>query len=411
MRLSFLPSHQKKTITIKGSKSETNRLLILQALGHPISLSNLSSSQDTYLLKKALTHTQGTIDIGMAGTAMRFLTAYYAVSPQANIMLTGSQRMKQRPIAPLVSALQKLGAEIKYLEKDGFPPLSIKGKRLKGGSVSISSSVSSQYISALLMIGGSMDIGLQLTLEGEVVSAPYIDMTLSLLQRLGVVTEKKKAMIKIASRVHTEYKTTNCFVESDWSSASYYYSIMALMPGDMEIYLSSYLEDSLQGDQKITEIYRTFFGVDTKYIAPNMIKLTKRKNFSLPKSVTYDFSETPDLAQGVAVTCLGLKIPLTQKGLQTLRIKETDRIQALYKMLYRCGAEVSCGEDWLQIDRFSSGKQNLPEIETYDDHRMAMAFAPLAIKFSICIKNPNVVQKSYPEFWDDLKKVGFIMQN
>ena len=408
-KLIFSPPKVAPHIAIKGSKSETNRLLILQALGSSIEFSNASSSQDTALLRQALTTQRGTVDIEMAGTAMRFLTAYYAVTPNTNVVLTGAKRMKHRPISPLVDALRQLGADIQYLEQDGFPPLRIRGKKLEKRNAHIQASISSQYISALLMVGAFLKNGLQLIMEGAPTSAPYIDMTLSLLKRVGIIAQRKNNAIEIPPFYELVSNYQNKLeIESDWTSASYYYSLLALSPVVQDIYLTTYFENSLQGDSNVVEIYKRFFGVNTDYLSQNhSLHLSKQPNFTFPHSVEWDFSNTPDLAQTVAATCLGLKIKMRQTGLKTLRIKETDRIEALYEVLQRCGARVSCGEDFLQINDFSNEVQHPLEIETYGDHRMAMAFAPLAAtKKRIAIKNPDVVEKSYPEFWSDFKKTG-----
>ena len=403
INLSFQPPKTTPQIDIKGSKSETNRLLILKALGCDLRLSNESSSEDTRLLKVALQKRKGTVDIGMAGTAMRFLTVYYAVTPDVEVVLTGSERMKQRPIAPLVEALRSLGAQIDYEGETGYPPLRIRGAKMEGGKSQILATESSQYITALLLAGGFLKRGLQLQTEGKRTSSPYISMTAALLQSLGFsVSDTGDALEVEPFRSGVQMHRA---VESDWSSASYYYALVALAPPDKPLFLTTFSKENLQGDARVAEIYRRFFGVQTVFKAGG-IELKKSKAYRPVSLFEWDFSDTPDLAQTVAVTCLGLRIPARLRGLQTLKIKETDRILALYEMLGRCGAEVAHSDRELSLKSFRVDPEKRCVIETYNDHRMAMAFACLAPKLPIRIKTPEVVEKSYPEFWRDFEKAG-----
>src|SRR5690554_4407272 len=290
-------------ITISGSKSESNRLLLLQALYPNISIENLSDADDTILMKKALSSTESIIDIHHAGTAMRFLTTYFSIQENREITLTGSNRMKERPIGVLVNALRELGADISYLENDGFPPLKIKGKKLAKSSVSIPANVSSQYISALMLIAPKLKNGLEITLEGTITSKPYIEMTLALLNQIGIEGSFVKNIIKIHPKFQAD--KIEFIVESDWSSASYFYSIVALSEIGTEITLSSFTENSLQADKAVVEIYRSF-GVKTTFSKTSII-LTKTEDCKLP-TISYQLQESPDIAQTIAVTCFGLGV-------------------------------------------------------------------------------------------------------
>src|SRR5690606_22404105 len=324
-------------ITISGSKSETNRLLVLQALYPDLLLENISNSDDSKVMTKALSAQQShNIDIHHAGTAMRFLSAYYAMQENTEVILTGSSRMKERPIQILVDALQQLGANISYLEKDGFPPLKIVGKNLSKNQVIINANVSSQYISALMLIGAALPNGLKINLKGNITSAPYIRMTLQMLNTLGINADFNENRIKILP-AH-QLKNTHFTVESDWSSASYFYSIIALAPIGSRISLSYFKPDSLQGDAILAEIYKDF-GVQTTFQNAEII-LEKTVNCQL-STINYQLNNTPDIAQTLIVTCLGLGITCTLTGLHTLKIKETDRLQALKNELEKFGAEVA----------------------------------------------------------------------
>lgn len=395
-------------IAVTGSKSETNRLLLLKALFPNITLANTSNSDDSEVMQKALlsntqhpTPNTQIIDIHHAGTAMRFLTAYFAVNEGRDVTLTGSPRMKERPIKILVEALRQLGSKIEYVENEGFPPIKIIGQKLTQNKVSLPANVSSQYISALLLIAAKLENGLELTLEGEITSIPYIKMTLALLTDLGIQTSFEVNIIKVHSKTAVESK--EMVVESDWSSASYFFSLVALAKEGSEISLTSYKETSLQGDSALVDIYKKM-GVETHFEG-NKMTLVKASNFKF-ESVNLDLNNTPDIAQTIVVTCLGLGIGCNLTGLHTLKIKETDRLEALQIELTKLGANISVTNESLTLVASNDINSNV-KIATYNDHRMAMAFAPLALKVPIIIENAEVVSKSYPDFWEDLKKLGF----
>ena len=337
---------------------------------------------------------------------MRFLTAYLATQIGKKTTLTGSDRMKERPIAVLVDALQQLGANIVYQEKNGYPPIQICGKKLVKNEVSIAANISSQYISALMMIAPTLPNGLQIKLEGEITSMPYILMTLQILNQLGIQSDIDEQIIRIAP---TEQLTSRNFViESDWSSASYYYSIVALSPIGTQITLSFFKNNSLQGDATLSKIY-TELGVVTRF-EQNQIVLEKTSN-PQTKSIQLSLNHTPDIAQTLIVSCLGLGLTCTLTGLHTLKIKETDRLLALQNELRKFGATVDCTDDTITLINVVNFSHKTISIDTYQDHRMAMAFAPLAIKQNLCIKNAEVVSKSYPRFWDDLQRIGFTVKH
>lgn len=388
-------------IAITGSKSETNRLLLLQALFPNITLSNTSNSDDSEVMQKALKGNEEIVNIHHAGTAMRFLTAFFAIQENRTVILTGSPRMKERPIKILVDALKQLGAKIEYIENEGFPPIKITGQKITLNKVTLKADVSSQYISALLLIAPKLENGLELTLEGEITSIPYIKMTLALLNDLNIQTNFERNVIKVHPKPKVDSKEMT--VESDWSSASYYYSIVALANEGTTITLSSYKENSLQGDSALAEIYKNL-GVETKF-EENKITLEKQNKFKL-ETLNLELNKTPDIAQTIVVTCLGLGIGCHLTGLHTLKIKETDRLEALRIELTKLGANISVTNDSLTLVATSNIKHNI-KIATYNDHRMAMAFAPLALKVPIIIENAEVVSKSYPDFWNDLKGLGF----
>ena len=397
------------SIKITGSKSETNRLLLLQALYPNLVLDNTSNSDDSEVMLKALQNSQlltpnsQLIDVHHAGTAMRFLTAYFSIQEEKEVVLTGSSRMKERPIKILVDALNQLGAEISYEENEGFPPIRIKGKKLTQNKVSLPANVSSQYISALLLIAPKLENGLELTLEGEITSVPYIKMTLTLLNEIGVKTSfvGNKISVKPQFTIHNSQFT----IESDWSSASYWYSIVALSEIGTQISLSSYKKNSLQGDSALANIYQDF-GVETVFNEDNSITITKTKNHQL-SIVNYQLNNCPDIAQTIAVTCFGLGIGCHLTGLHTLKIKETDRLEALKTELTKLGATISVTNESLTLEASNHINENIA-IDTYQDHRMAMAFAPLALKISLTINQAEVVSKSYPDFWEDLKIIGIV---
>ena len=384
-------------VQITGSKSETNRLLILQQFYPNLIIKNISNSDDSVLMQKALTSTSNEINIGHAGTAMRFLTSYFAVKEGAEIVLTGSPRMKERPIKILVEALKSLGANIEYLEQEGFPPLKISGKKLTNSYVEIEGNVSSQYISSLLLIGATLKNGLKLKFKGEITSVPYIKMTLTLLAELGIELSWDDDSITIHPKPSISSKTI--VVESDWSSASYYYSLCALSPNS-EITLSAYKESSLQGDSVLAEIYKNF-GVETTFRENTITLKNKHITYNFP---TLNLKSAPDIAQTIAVTCFGLGIECYLTGLHTLKIKETDRLVALKTEIEKLGGEVEITNETLLLKASSKIKENI-SIATYHDHRMAMAFAPLALKVPIVIEDADVVSKSYPTFWSDFDKV------
>ncbi|UOX34581.1 3-phosphoshikimate 1-carboxyvinyltransferase [Flavobacterium sediminilitoris] len=394
----------KSRIAITGSKSETNRLLLLKALYPNIDLENISNSDDSEMMTNALSRDEKIKDIHHAGTAMRFLTAYFSIQEGKEIILTGSSRMKERPIKILVDALRQIGAEISYEENDGFPPIKIKGQRLEKSKVTLKANVSSQYISALLLIAPKLENGLELVLEGEITSVPYIKMTLELLEEIGIETSFEKNIIKVNPK--TEIQKYRFVIESDWSSASYFYSIVALSKEGTSIELLSYKANSLQGDSVLVDIYKDF-GVETKFIN-NSIVLVKKKQNPI-QYVTHNLQSSPDIAQTIAVTCFGLGIKCHLTGLHTLKIKETDRLEALKTELSKLGAQISVTNDSLILEPSNNVIANC-KIATYQDHRMAMAFAPLALKSSIIIEDSEVVSKSYPDFWNDLKKIGFKME-
>ncbi len=389
------------SIKITGSKSESNRLLLLQALYSSLKISNVSNSDDSKLMQNALSSDSKTIDIHHAGTAMRFLTAYFSLQENREVVLTGSSRMQERPIKILVNALRDLGADISYLKNEGFPPIKINGQTLNKRQVTLAANVSSQYISALLLIASQLKNGLELTLKGEITSVPYIKMTLNLLKQIGVETSFKGNIISVKPSAQN-LKSRTLVVESDWSSASYFYSIIALSDVGAKIELSSYKENSLQGDSVLSTIYKKF-GVETTFhgTSISLIKTSNQVN-----DFTHNLANAPDIAQTIAITCLGLGVGCHLTGLHTLKIKETDRLVALKKEIEKFGTEVTITNDSLTISKTNPFVENI-SIETYHDHRMAMAFAPLALRVGFNILEAHVVSKSYPDFWNDLKNIGF----
>ncbi|MBS7787272.1 3-phosphoshikimate 1-carboxyvinyltransferase [Flavobacterium sp. CYK-55] len=392
---------------ISGSKSETNRLLLLQALYPELTIENASDSDDSKAMREAIqqsriNHQPSTIiNVHHAGTAMRFLTAYFATQYNGEVVLTGSERMQQRPIKILVDALRTLGAEIFYLKDEGCPPLRIIGKQINEHHVTLSADVSSQYISALLLIAPKLKNGLELTLEGSVTSLPYIEMTLSLLQALGIETSFKNNVIRVWSA--SELKQNHIVVESDWSSASYAYSLVALSDIGTQMQLSNFKQNSFQGDSALVHLYASL-GVQSEFLPENILQLTK---VSAPTTDDFqaDLNHSPDIAQTISVTCLGLGITCQISGLHTLKIKETDRLYALKTELEKLGAEVHITDNSLAFKATKNLHQNI-SIATYQDHRMAMAFAPLALRVPIIIEQAEVVSKSYPAFWNDVQKAG-----
>jgi len=360
-------------VVVSGSKSESNRLLILQKLYPEILIENLSDSDDTHHLQDALSSSDSDINIGHAGTAMRFLTAFFATQNNKTVVLSGSDRMHNRPIKILVAALRALGAEISYVDKEGYPPLKISGKNLEKSVVQIDGNVSSQYISALMLIAPSLPDGLSIELIGEITSVPYIKMTLSLLNQIGVSTNFEGQKIQIQSLNSIEKQTL--VVESDWSSASYFYSIIALSELGSEIKLSAYKKKSLQGDSILAEVY-TFFGVETIF-EENTITI-KKAALSKETELKLDLNKAPDIAQTIAVTCFSQGVKCDLFGLHTLKIKETDRLEALKAELTKLGADITVTAHSLHLNSTHKINSSMG-IETYKDHRMAMAFAPLGM--------------------------------
>lgn len=402
MTLRYNGSPINATIDLPGSKSISNRLLILkEVLTAKTEILNLSQSKDTHDLIIAIDTIKNSnnniIDVGPAGTSMRFLTAFLA-SKKGEWIISGSERMKERPIKPLVEGLRQLGADISYKEKEGFPPLHIKGKSLRGGTIEIDGSISSQFITALLLSAPLLETDLRIVLKNEMVSWPYIKMTIALLEEFGVNTSVEQNSISVFKRTD-KTPILSFSVEADWSSASYWFSIAALSKNS-EIRLRGLREKSLQGDSVLLSFYEKL-GVKGTFSGDELIL---KNTGSCVSNFIHDFSGCPDIAQTVAVTCLGLNIPCRLTGLSTLKHKETDRISALKTELEKFDAIVSATENSFE---FTPGKfsQGTPiAIETYKDHRMAMSFAPLALKYSsIEIKDPCVVQKSYPEFWEHLR--------
>lgn len=391
----------KSDIEITGSKSETNRLLLLQALFPAIKIDNLSNSDDAQVMQKGLQISNGTVDIHHAGTAMRFLTAYFASQENKEVTLTGSKRMTERPIKVLVDALRSLGAEISYKKDEGYPPIAIKGKKLTRNQVSLPANISSQYISALLLIAPSLQNGLELELVGKITSVPYIKMTLGLLSQIGVESSFEGNTIRVSPK--SEVAASTQVVESDWSSASYFYSIVSLCEVGTEISLSAYHKDSLQGDSVLQEIY-THFGVETTFEGHRIVL----KKVGSPKgsSFTFDLANAPDIAQTIAVSCFGLGVACHMTGLHTLKIKETDRLEALKAELTKLGASISVTDKTLTLEASQEFVKDVA-IDTYNDHRMAMAFAPLALKTPLYVNDAEVVSKSYPDFWRDMESLKF----
>jgi len=387
-------------IAVTGSKSETNRLLLLKALFPNITLANTSNSDDSEVMQKALVGNDEIVDIHHAGTAMRFLTAYFAVSEGRDVVMTGSSRMQERPIKILVEALAQLGIEISYEKEVGYPPIKIKGKKVTASKVTLAADVSSQYISALLLVASKLENGLELTLEGEITSIPYIKMTLALLTDLDIQTSFEGNVIKVYPKESVASK--EMVVESDWSSASYFFSLVALAD-TASITLTSYKENSLQGDSELVSLYEKL-GVKTTF-QNNKMTLVKQEDFKY-ETVNFELNNTPDIAQTIVVTCLGLGIGCHLTGLHTLKIKETDRLEALRRELTKLGADISVTNDSLTLVASENISHNV-KIATYNDHRMAMAFAPLALKVPIIIEDAGVVSKSYPDFWNDLKALNF----
>ena len=399
------PAKIHTTIQLPSSKSISNRALIINALGngthHP---ENLSDCDDTRVMIRALNDDKETIDIMAAGTAMRFLTAYLSVTPGTRI-ITGTERMQQRPIQVLVNALRELGADIEYLANDGFPPLRITGRELRKDTISLPGNVSSQYISALLMIAPVLTNGLTIRLTGDIISRPYINLTLQLMNDFGVRAEwTDDHRLKVEPQA---YHSIPFYVESDWSAASYWYQIVALSK-EAEVTLPGLFKDSYQGDSQVAGIFRSL-GVETIYKDKAVIL---KKNGKSVERLDYDFINQPDLAQTFVVTCALLNIPFRFSGLQSLKIKETDRMAALITEMRKLGYILhETDGSVLSWEGERCTTEEHPAIDTYEDHRMAMAFAPTCLALpEILINNPQVVSKSYPRYWEDLRQAGFIIK-
>ena len=391
------------TINLSGSKSITNRLLLLNSLfDNSLSLQNLSKSQDSQVMQEALKSKEELIDIHHAGTAMRFLTAFFSIQKGRKTILTGSHRMKERPIKILVDSLKHLGANISYLENEGYPPLELKGKKIKDNTINLPANISSQYITALCLIGAKLENGLHINLEGKVTSLPYITMTLKILTEIGIAASILQNKILILPI--TEIKKQDYIIESDWSSASYHYSLCALSNNNLKIKLKYLFKDSLQADRRVADIYQKYFGVKTLFEG-NEITIFSILNFEYPNFIEIDMNDCPDIAQTVALTAFGLRIPIKITGLETLKIKETDRLIALKNEIEKCGGNVKITDNSFELKKINSFFEN-QKIETYNDHRMAMSFAPLKLLFPLEIVNPSVVEKSYVEFWNDMNYYG-----
>lgn len=396
----------KTSVQLPASKSICNRALILNALSYsPYEIQNLSDCDDTDVMVKALNSNDSHFDVKAAGTAMRFLTAFLS-KVVGEWTITGTERMKNRPIRILVDALNAVGAKIEYLEKEGFPPLRIMGSALQGGEISLDGGVSSQYISALLMIAPLMEKGLTLHLQGKVISKPYIHLTLQLMKQYGVESEWVGSTIKVAPQ---SYRPLPYTVESDWSSASYWYEMMALSQ-QAEIELKGLFKESLQGDAAGAKLFAQL-GVATDYKAGGVVL---RKNGNVCQKLIYDFVNEPDLAQTFVTTCAFMDIPFRFTGLQSLKIKETDRIEALKCELRKLGYVLTdTNGSILEWNGERCEPEAHPVITTYEDHRMAMAFAPASLvrKEGIEIAHPEVVSKSYPHFWENLESAGFVVES
>ncbi len=393
-----------KTIEISGSKSISNRLLILQKLFGNIRIQNLSNSEDTQLLQNALESDSEIIDVHHAGTAMRFLTSFFAIEDGRTVILTGSERMKQRPIKFLVDALRTLGAEIHYVENEGYPPLKIIGKKITKSTVSIPANVSSQFITSLMLIGAKLHNGLQIKLQGEITSRPYLEMTLKILRTLEIPNEWEGDTIRIfAGFDAADISSAPFVVESDWSSASYFYSIAAISRENIN--LRCFKPFSLQGDSVLREIYWDCFGVNTiSEGAESKISLLPEQFFEMPKTIRLDLRDAPDIAQTICVTAVALQIPFEISGLSTLKIKETDRLVALQNELFKIGCVTEISHEKISSVHFFEANEKIT-IKTYNDHRMAMSFAPFCLVKPLTIENPDVVEKSYPNFWKDFAQL------
>ena len=400
-------------INLPASKSISNRALIIHALSGGSQLpENLSDCDDTRAVINALRDMPETIDVGAAGTAMRFMTAYLAVT-EGEHTITGSERMRHRPIGVLVDALRMLGADIDYVEKEGFPPLHIQGHELLGGKLEIPGNVSSQFISALLLIGPAMKLGLSLHLTGEIVSRPYIDLTIHVMHGFGAEVDwTSPDTIEVQPK---PYSDAPYLIENDWSASSYWYEMASLYPiSEAHVALRGLEDSSRQGDSVVKYIF-SLLGVKTTFDEPHTGKPTTvrlTRHLDSVAQLSYDFLNCPDLAQTVVATCCGLGVTFHFTGLASLRIKETDRLVALQKELRKFGFLLQIINNEELLWDGSTCEPTMEPIDTYEDHRMAMALAPLAVKFPrLRINNPEVVSKSYPDFWKDLRKASFTINN
>lgn len=407
------PDHLNATIQLPASKSISNRALIIGALtGNSHLPANLSDCDDTAVIVNALKAMPHDIDIKAAGTAMRFMTAYLSAAATGEHLLTGTERMQQRPIWPLVDSLRQLDADIEYAGREGFPPLLIRGKQLVGGSIEIAGDMSSQYVSALLLIGPMLKNGLSLRLTGDIVSRPYIDLTMCTMREFGA--EVNWTSVDTISVEPKPYLMRDYLIENDWSAASYWYEMLALSAqADNEVRLEGLMDGSKQGDSSARYLF-SLLGVRTIFESKTPgepTTVTLRKTGRKVPRLEFDFSGAPDLAQTFVVTCalLGVKFHFT--GLQTLKIKETDRIEALKTEMAKLGFVLhDLDGSQLYWDGETCEPQPSPVIDTYKDHRMALAFAPACLKMAVAIGNPQVVTKSYPRYWDDLQAAGFTIQ-
>jgi 3-phosphoshikimate 1-carboxyvinyltransferase len=404
LSLSHPTQHINGTILLPSSKSISNRVLILkQIVDSGIELLNLSDADDTVLMQLALSKKHGTVNLKNAGTCMRFLTAFFAATQDSEIILLCDERMEKRPIKELVNVLRQLGAEIEYINKEGFPPLKIKGKQLNGGQIQISASASSQFVSALMMIAPRCKTDLTIELTGAIASQPYIDMTASLMNQFGISTTFRNNIIRISTS-NIKRQTSNIFVESDWSAASYWYAMVALS-AEAEILLPDLSLESLQGDSRICS-YMEFFGVQT--ISQTSGVLLKKQPSPPTKPAEMNLVNEPDLAPTLAVIAAATHTPIVLTGLQNLAIKESNRLLALETELNKFGFRAKAINNSLQIHGTYTPVAGTPVVHTYGDHRMAMAFTPLALLFDqIIIQDPGVTEKSYPHFWKDIQSVGF----
>ena len=405
LKISGFNINSKRKIVISGSKSESNRVLILKYLfSKDIIIDNLSNSDDTKVLLKALENKTDIVDIHHAGTAMRFLTSLFAVTNKKNIILTGSDRMLQRPVEELVNSLKSLGADIIYEKEIGYPPLRFNGFNQTNKLIELRSDISSQFASSLMLVAPYLNDGLQIKLVGNIFSKPYILLTCEILKRFGFSCIINKDEIKIKPNKKVSIK--NYSVESDWSSASYLYSIVALSGIDLK--LSSFKSNSLQGDSKLSKLYENF-GVKT-YFKNDEIILKRSKSHRMKKFIELDLIENPDLAQTIIVTSLGLSIHTKLTGLNTLKIKETDRLVALKNEISKFNTEVIIDDQSIEIKNFPKVLPENIEIDTYQDHRMALAFSPLSVLVKLVINDYGVISKSFPEYWTILQKLNFDLE-